>query len=407
MKLPVIKLHYLVVYGILGALMPYLPIYARQSGLSERQIGWVLGVFGLAVLVTPPIYTLLADRWLSNRTLILISYATATVALVSMFFTHSFVGLFVAHLLFSLGFTSLVPLLDGLTFAVLRTPPEEGTPPVGYQSIRLYGSYGWMIPGFLFAGVWLARGADPEWISVFAIATAAAMSGVGFLSALALPKHGPVRTEKRSAVPTLAALRTLIRPPVAGFLAGLFFTFTPIAMYFVMYPLYLEALDIDNEFIGLITNLGVVVEIGFFLAVRPLLRRIGLRGVMLLGAGCALARLLLMAAWPTPFIAIASQIFHGPMIMAMYLLPPMFLDQHAQPTHRNSVQGLYVMCCFGLARLVGAGACGHIAEACGSGLSGIVGVFYVGAGLVAVTFAWYALTLRNSHIDLVGEAHAI
>ncbi len=407
MKLPVIKLHYVLVYGTLGALMPYLPIYAGQVGLTERQIGWVLGVFGVAVLCTPPVYTLLADRWLANRTLILASYAISTVALLGMLCVDTFTGLFAAHLLFSLGFTSLIPLLDGLTFTVLRTAPEEGTPPVGYQSIRLYGSYGWMLPGFLFAGLWLARGADPQRISVIAIATAAILAAVGFVGAMGLPRRGPVRQPQRSALPTLAALRTLRRPPLAGFLIGLFFTFTPVAMYFVMYPRYLKLLEIDGEFIGLITNLGVVVEIGFFLALRPLLRVMGLRGVMLLGAVCTVTRLLLMAAVPTPFVAIATQVFHGPMIMAMYLLPPMFLDQHAEPAHRNSVQGLYVMFCFGVARIVGAGSCGHIAEAFGSDMTGIVGVFYVGAGLAAITLFWYALNLRGQRIELAGESGAI
>lgn len=366
MNLGWLKWHYVLAYGILGSLMPYLPVYCRQVGLSPSQIGLVSGVFGLAVLISPPLYTALADRWANNRKLIGLCYAVACLAVVGLAAFGTFPTIFAAHLLFSLGFTAMIPMLDGLTFSVLHAPADEGDPAGAvaqkppYRSIRIFGSIGWMIPGFLLAALVAFHVADLT-VSYTAMGLCIACCVLGYVTVFALPQRRATR-EKSSALPTAEALRVFAQPPVAAFMAALFALFIAASIYFMFYPLYLESLGIDTALIGLITNIGVVIEIPFMIISGWMIQRFGLKGVMIFGALCMQVRLLLMAAWPTPLIAIGTQIFHGPMVVALYLLPPMFINDQADERYRSSIQGLKAMLVFGVARLVGSMWGGHLGE---------------------------------------------
>jgi PPP family 3-phenylpropionic acid transporter len=402
MRIGWLKLHYVWAYAILGSVLPYLSLYARQRGLSDVQVGWVYGAFGLAVLVAPPAYTALADRLANNRALITGSYLLSAATLVGLCFGESFVTILGLHLLFALWFTSIIPLLDGLTFATIAAPVDEGIAPdagnvrLPYRAIRIFGSYGWMLPGFAFSAL-LLLGLETLRVSMIAIGTGAAFAACGAITAGRLPRRSRA-TDRRRGLPTLAALRTLRRPAVAVFVGALFMMFVSITGYFAFYPPYLEELGIRVELVGLITNLGVIVEVGCMIASNWLMRRVGVRGLLLIGAAAHVGRLVMLAGAPAPIVAVASQILHGPTVVAIYLLPPMYLNRQADPTYRNSMQGLYVMLCFGVARLAGAGI-GHVSDAVGGGMDGLRAVFWTSAAIAGAATLLLAVGFRDRDAD--------
>jgi PPP family 3-phenylpropionic acid transporter len=400
MALRAIKFHYVLVYAVLGALMPYLSVYAEQRGLSDAEIGWVIGAWGVAVLVAPPLHTLLADRWLANRTVIGLCFAVAAAALVALTQLTSFAGLFIAHLLFSLGYTSLIPLLDGLTFGITQ-PADEAEPAgaggagaaaVPFRHVRIWGSIGFMLPGAIVAGLWLTDLDEPtivRWAIWLAMATCIA----GAVAALRLPANRLGGDDARgSGLPTMAALRA-VRGPVAIFVLCMMLVFASASIMYAFYPLYLTKLDVPAAFVGLITNLGVIVEIAFILCAGWIMRHIGLRGVLIIGILSQVARMVLLALWPGVAMAVASQVFHGPMVLALYVLAPMYLDHRAAPGYRNSMQGLYALAVFGIARMVGTAGGGHVSDHFGKDtLAGLQAAFWLSAALggaaviLAITF---------------------
>lgn len=411
-----LKVHYVLVYAILGSLLPYLAIHAEVAGLSEAQIGWVYGVFGLAVIVAPPILTNLADRWRNNRGLIGICYGAGAAALVGLAGSDSFIGITGFHLAFALVFTALIPLLDALTFATIHAPVDEATPAgaaaanapgagaaagrphTPYRAIRVFGSYGWMLPGVGFA-VMLLGDFDAEQVARVALFTAAGICalGVGLLGFLPKYRVGAATEKRESAgpnVPTAAAFRALRQGDLAALVIGLVALFMSINIYYGFYSLYLARLHVPSELIGLITNIGVFVEIGCMFAAGTLLGRLGTRGVLLLGAGANLARMLLLATIPAASVAIGTQLFHGPTVLALYLIPPMYLNARAEPSYRNSIQGLYVMGCFGLARVVGTIGGGGIIDLAGGGLGGLRIGMAAAAVLALLSVAVFALCFR-------------
>jgi len=209
---------------------------------------------------------------------------------------------------------------------------------------------------------------------------------------IAAPRRPP---DKVAALPTLDAIKTLRRPEVAAFVISVFLMSTAVGVFYTFYPLYLRELEIADAWVGLIVNLGVLVEVFFMLGAGWLLNRMGVRGVMIAGAGAVVLRLGLLTFVPTAPVAIGTQVLHGPFVIAQYLVPVMYLNHKAADSHRNSMQGLYALLCFGLARVVGSIVGGHLSDAgAAAGDSHLFGLrVTLGFGFVLAVFAMGGLGL--------------
>ena len=352
-----IKLHYVLAYAVLGAHLPYLPIYLNQLNFDRAQIGWVSAVFGVGVLLAPPILGALADRVTSNRLLIGVCYAIGAAALLVMALVESFGALLVAYTIYSLGFAAMMPLLDGLTFARHAEQTDQGRPADPYPSVRIWGTVGFMLPALgLFFPLKAAETCRP------AIYGSAAIAATGFLLCWMLPRPARQLAGAVGRLPTAEAMRALWRSPVRHFVASVFLLSLSVAMFYSFFPLYAEELGIASEWVGLVIILGVVAEWLLMMRARPVLRVLGTRGVLAFGAGGMAVRLGLLALLPLIPVVVASQIFHAPLVLALYLVGPMYLNVKASESFRNSMQGLYMMLCFGVGRLVGATVGGYVAK---------------------------------------------
>lgn len=377
MSFAAIRLHYLVAYAIVGAYMPYLPVFLGDDlGMPDWQIGWVAGMYGLAVILSPPIVTYLADRRVSGRTLIGLAYALAGLTLGGLALVDGFLAVVLLSLLFGMFYTPLFALLDGLSFSAMALARTGGSAPPSYDRLRVWGSLGFMIPAFVLLFALQAGGLSGR----AAIVTAAIAAALGLVSVASLPRIEPEARDL--ALPGAAAWHVLRRRPTRDIAFPLGLLFAAIAVFYGFYARLVTAAGIDPAWVGLVMNLGVLSELPFMFAAGPLLRRFSLRTLMLVGAACLVIRLALLASVPDPRVIIGSQLLHGPVVVAIYLIPPMYLNFKAPPGVRNGVQGLYAMLCFGIARLLGSVAAGYAA-----GL-GLAWAFALGAALAALALLW-------------------
>jgi PPP family 3-phenylpropionic acid transporter len=142
-----------------------------------------------------------------------------------------------------------------------------------------------------------------------------------------------------------------------------------------------ESVGIPKKYIGLVINIGVVIEVGFTLIMPWMQRKIDLKGIMVLGLFCMALRMILLAFFPTPAMAVVVQLCHGLEVLALFVGPVMFLDRLATDEFRNSIHGVFTMVIGGVARVVGGVAAGLIVMR--FGLQG--GLLY-GAGLSFCSF---------------------
>lgn len=414
MRFGSIRLHYLLAYAILGAYMPYLPVFlGRDLGMPDRQIGWIAGMYGMAVILSPPVVTYLADRRFSGRTLIGLAYVLTGCALLALAFASGFVAVLLISVAFSMVYTPMFALLDGLTFSASAAARQGGLPVPPYDRIRVWGSLGFMVPAFVLFFA-LRAGAASGRAAIFAAAVAA---GLGLLCVPFLPRIAPHGSPAGAPVPETSLTAALIpgapvpadsspevlpdatawavlrRSPTRDLLIPLGLLFASIAVFYGFYARLVLEVGIDPSWVGLVMNLGVLSELPFMLAAGPLLRRFSLRSLIIFGAACLAVRMLLLATVPDPRVTIASQLLHGPVVVAIYLIPPMYLNLKAPANARNSVQGLYAMICFGVARLLGSVAGGYAA-----GL-GLAWTFGLGAVLAAAALLWLWLRFFDPVAD--------
>jgi MFS transporter, PPP family, 3-phenylpropionic acid transporter len=372
-----IKRQYLLMYAATGAAIPYLPVLLEQRLADRAQVGDILAITGLAIMVTPVIVGFLADAHVSGRALLAALSGATAVAAAALTGVHGFWSIAVAYALFSLVFWPQSSLADGFLFSVRQQRLAAGLPSVAYYRVRVYGTIGFIVPGIGLYAL-MARGATSD----VALLIASAVSLLGLVNALTLPRvemAAPERGERVRA-PTLAAARALSRGPALVLCASMFLGHLAAAAYYGFYPIYLTAeIGFASEWVGVIFIAGVLIELGMMFAVGALVRALGLKGALVLGLSCSALRFAIMALAPSPFWAVATQGFHGVMVITLHVLPPMYLDGLARDAYRTSMQGLYTMAVVGLTRLVGNQLGGRLAD--------ISLLWLFGAGAAALAIA--------------------
>ena len=388
MRFAPIRLHYLLAYAIVGAYMPYLPVFlGHDLGMPDWQIGWIAGSYGFAVIVSPPLVTYLADRRFSGRILIGLVYGLTACAFTALALAERFVPVLLISIAFSVAFTPLFALLDGLTFTVMSREQAEGRPPPPFNQIRVWGSLGFMIPAFVLFFALQAGAASGR----AAIVVAATTAALALLCLPVLPRIAPVPRDP--SLPGAAAWHVLRAAPTRNLIVPLSLLFVGIAVFYGFYARLVLAVGIAPSWVGLVMNIGVLSELPFMFAAGPILRRFSLRSVLLFGAACLAVRLALLAAVPDPRVTVASQLLHGPVVIAIYLIPPMYLNLKAPPSVRNSVQGLYTMLCFGLARLFGSVIAGYVASLA------LAWAFAMGSMCATIALIWLWLGFHDPEAD--------
>lgn len=355
-------------FAVMGAVLSYLPelLYHRLG--SNELVGYIMATTGVAIIVTPVIMTALADTHLQTRSILAALFAISAGTCAWIAFSHTFVALLIAHTVFAFGFWPQAALQDGLVFARNRERSLTGQPEEAYHRVRVWGTVGFALPliAIYFA---LDRGMD---LSVTML-LGTIVCGLGLFNAFTLPRielaqarrarfaddaasnpaAGPTKDQPQR-YPTLAAARVLFRGPGLIFCLGMFIVHLPNAAYYTFYPVYLtEQIGFDDKWIGPIVMSGVVLELAVMLGVGKMTRGLGLKWLLVLGLGCMALRFALLGLAPSPFMAVATQVLHGITVIAMYVIPPIYLNTLAGDHFRSSVQGLYLMAVFGPARILG------------------------------------------------------
>jgi len=395
-----VKLQYFIAYAVMGSLMPFLSVLLKQQGLDEAQIGYAMGASSLAILLTPVVVTLLADSRHDSRRLVAAVFAVSSIALAALRFVHGFWPTVVLLCLHSLAYVAMIPLQDGLNFAVQRHREAAGHPVTPYHKIRVWGTLGFILPSILLFGLLREGGVVDA-----SLIAATAFCLLGLVNSLRLPDpriyvaESTPHATASSQLPTAAAGRALLRRPVLVFCVGMMLSHIASSAYYGFFPLYLtEVVGVEERWIGPIFNAGVVLEIGYMLSFGWLINRLGFKRFMIVGIICMGLRMALLAAYPSAVVAVGSQAIHGMVVLAMQVAPAMYLNRQAGDQYRSSIQGLYTMAVAGTSRVAGSLIAGQLAQ------DSLLHLFGYAAALSLVAAALFLFAFRyDSPFTIEGE----
>ncbi len=267
-----------------SAIVPLLPHYRHELGLSTLQTAWMLASFSLAVIVVAVPVGHLADRvgarLVTAIGTLLMAGATAGLALAS-----SFPELLVARLL--QGAADAAVWGAGLAWVAARAPVERRGEAVGYAQVA--ATVG-VIAGPFVGGVVTTRfGIRPTFLGMTALF-------VILLGLIALEPDARIEAHRRTSM--ASALRASWGETLITASVGMILVVAVVGGALqLLVPLHLSSLGVDRSGIGLVYSVGAVLGGGAVVLTARVGDRVG--RVPLAAAACA-ALALLTAAFAIP-----------------------------------------------------------------------------------------------------------
>jgi PPP family 3-phenylpropionic acid transporter len=371
-----IKLQFFLTYGVLGSLGPLgAMILKDEKGFDANQIAWTLSISSIGMVFSPAILTFLADRDFDSRKILRFLFIMMALAFTAVYFFEDPTAITAAWACYSILFAPTLPLLDGYYFNYERRHGDAKSADGSYQFVRVWGTVGFMVPSIVLYFSIKATG-DVSTALWCAVAWCAfAIVGTFKLSPCPVAKAG------RTKAPTFDAIRTIFSGRTIPMCAGLILAYVAANAYYPYLSIFLkDEVGIAPEWVTPIMSIGVAIEIGYLYGLGPIRRLLRIRGIMIVGLGTMALRLSALAFFPTLATALLIQIFHGMEILAMFVVPVIYLDRIAGDSFRNSIQGAFAITLTVPARLVGYLSAGYIATRWGSGA-----VLYFASALSAVS----------------------
>ncbi|HZN66955.1 MAG TPA: MFS transporter [Tepidisphaeraceae bacterium] len=397
-----LRVQYFLTFAVIGAVLPYVSVFFRQAGLTEAQVGYAWAMWSAAVVCSPVVVTLAADRRHDPRRLLVLASVLTCASLLALGLVRGVAPVLAVWAVYCLSSLPVLTLQDGIHFSEQRRRAERGESQRPYHLVRVWGTVGFIIPSILLFVLL-------EWgMSLRAcLWTGAACAALSAFQATRLadprPRDAPAADAEAGAadskLPTLAAARTLLQPHLLAFTAAIVLVQMAGSVHAAFYPIYLtEKVGVGEKWLGQASNLAVFIEIFFVYGCGALVRVLGVRKLLLLATIATATRFALLAASEHVAVAFATQAFHGIFLVAVGVLPQMILDENAGDRFRHSMQGVFVMVT-GSGRVVASAVSGPIAAWSISGLYGCAAALCVAAGLILFAYPDSARASKEADVE--------
>ncbi|HEV3499118.1 MAG TPA: MFS transporter [Bradyrhizobium sp.] len=352
-----LALFYGAIFGLLGAYLPFFPVWLKAVGIEASWIGIITAVPAVTRFTVLPFVTGLAERRQSLRNAIIIMAFATALGLTVVGTQHQAVLVFVAFAATCCLWTPMAPLTDAYA---LRGVSHYG---LNYGPLRLWGSAAFVV-GALACGLLVDLIAPEQLVWVIA-----AMAGLGALASLGLR---PIDGVKKADVVQRDA-GALLRDP--GFLAIILASALiqgSHAAYYIFASIVWKQSGLGGLTIAGLWSLGVLAEIALF-ALSP---RFTLPYAVLVVVGglSAVARWIITAQDPPIAILAAVQLAHG-LTFGLTQVGTMGLLVHHVPGYVMARGQGYLAACSGIVASSTSILCGIVYARYGQG------VYYVMAAM--------------------------
>ena len=361
---------YFAYFAYAGAYAPYIALYFDARGYTAAQIALILALPQVARIFIPAFWAWLADRSGRRRAIVAGSCASVVAGFALLPLTRDLPE--TALVIGAMGLLSAaaLPIVEAMTLnAVAREPGR-------YGPIRLWGSIGF-IAAVLGTGALLDLRPAEVLIPVMVACAFAAL-----LCACALPA-APVRASQPASPALFGLLR---RPDVAGLLAACFCMTVAHGAFYTFYTLYLVEHGYSKSLAGLLWTLGVVAEIAVFAWLPALMRRFGLREILIasfLAAGLRFAAI----GWGVDSLAVLviAQLLHAATFGTFHAGSVAAVNRVFAGNLQVRGQALYTSVTYGLGGTAGALLAGVAWEPLGAAWTFTVSS---GFGLAGAALVW-------------------
>lgn len=379
------RLVYALLFGGVGIFYTYMALYLKDVGLSGTQIGVILAVMPLAGFLTQPLWGLLGDIYQIRRSMLVATCLALAVIGVLYAVSDSFAWLLGCTIALSVLRSPVGSLSDALALEYLETQSRRQD----YGGLRMWGSLGYAIAS-LATGVFVI-GVSLRLILYLYSATMAIMG----LVCLSLPDaRGGMRPALRDGRAILLASPVLAKLMVSALLVGM--TLGVVNAYQIV---YLDDIHAPGWVSGLTFALAGVFEVLLMGAAARMIRRWGLRAVMIGGIALLPPRWLLYTIITDPILVLPTQVLHSAAMLSLLVATVLFVDQQLDRRWRATGQTLYQTALHGIGATIGLFGAGVIYERAGISAVWLACAVVGTLGVVAMAWATWAPVAKQAETE--------
>ncbi len=345
-------------YVGMGVFMPMMGHYLKgYMALDPYRVGIILSMPAIAAFVSPLVVANVADRWISAERMLTVLHILAAGAMVVLWSQTGFFSFLAAYLAFWLVFSPTLAMTNTVAFHHLPDARRDFGP------VRMWGTIGWVVIGFVFGLAWLRMGDAHGERSRLpdALLVSAAISVVMALYALTLPVTKAASTGVKR--PSLWTALAVFRHRSLAILCAVTLLNSILNMFYLVWMSpYLSQLGYADGWILPLLSLGQVSEILVIGGLGHLIGRFGLKGTLLIGLLMQATRFAIFATNPkTPFL-IAAIGLHGLTYGCFFVVAMIYLDNHCNRENRAGAQLLLNTVIAGFGNLMGSLLAGTLAQ---------------------------------------------
>lgn len=327
-------------FGLLGLIIPFLPLYLDGKGFSSSEIGEILALVMATKIVGPGLWALLADKTGKQLGIIRLGAFLACAFFTFLFWLNDYWPIVFCLSTFSLFWTAILPQLEVMTLNSIKQSPKI------YARIRLWGSI-----GFIFFAVIAGEIIEQFSSEAFTFIGFFILFGL-FISTLLINQS----KIKQSQIVKVSSIKHKLLHINFGlfFISGILLqlSFGP---YYSFFALYLRDLAYPAFAVGVLISLGVLAEITIFIYAGKIFKRFSIKSVLIFAFIITSFRWYLMGhLGDVMIVMILSQLIHAASFGLYHSASIQFIQEHFDPSQQNRGQAIYIGGVYGLGGALGA-----------------------------------------------------
>ena len=339
---------YFLYFGVMGIFLPYFNLYCYHLDFSGFQIGALSAIRSFALVLCPPIWGFMADRFQTRRPIYIFCNFISTVIWVFYFFTTDFWAMLVISGFYGIFYTPIISFLEAFTMDVLGKEKKS------YGRIRAWGSI-----AFIVVVITLGKIIDLYSIEIILILI---FTGSMFQAGISLKIPSITITKEKSFTPKV---RVLLKRRAIVFLFCAFLMLVSHGTYYGFYSIHLENLGYGNTFIGICWALASIAEILVMIKSDIIFKHFSIDNVLVFSFMVATLRWFALFFATNPVAILFLQIFHAVTYGTFHVASILYIDSLTTGETKTMGQAVNNATTYGLGLMVGFFFNGYLFETMG------------------------------------------